>query len=360
MIDDLIPGITQAALQGVYHVVYHLTLALTALIQPSSWLYWPYVVSSLVLAAAALRWQAPAGERVKPHLSRAIWWHPSARADYRLYLANALILPLVLTPLLPSVAAACAALGSPACLPAETNGLTAGLHDAASTGVTFALRALWTLLFFIAWDLGRFLAHCLLHDCPALWPFHRLHHSAQVLTPITAFRAHPVELLVMAWGPLVTTTLATLLFNRASGQTVEPFLFLGLHVVLAATNFIDNLRHSTVWVSYGHSLGHWLISPAHHQLHHSCEPRHLGCNRGFTLAIWDRLYGTLYVPGVRPEAFRLGLGDASEPAWHRLRHAWFEPFRESLALVLAWVRAPTRPPVQDATPDPGADPPRTP
>jgi sterol desaturase/sphingolipid hydroxylase (fatty acid hydroxylase superfamily) len=356
MIDDLIPGISTATLQGVYYLVYHLTAALTALIQRSSWLYWPYVASSLVLAAVVLHFQSSARADVARHLSRAVWWHPSARADYRLYLANALILPLVLAPWLPSVASACAALGSPGCLPAGANAAPAELQGTDSTAVALALRALWTLLFFVAYDFGRFLAHCLLHDCPALWPFHRLHHSAQVLTPITAFRAHPVELLIMAWGPLVTTTLMTLLFNRASGQPVEPFTFLGLHAVLAATNFIDNLRHSTVWVSYGNCVGRWLISPAHHQLHHSCEPRHLGCNRGFTLAIWDRLYGTLYVPAMQPEVFRLGLGDETEPEWHRLRHAWIEPFRESVALVLAWVRVRVR----DAIRSQRADSPRKP
>jgi len=28
---------------------------------------------------------------------------------------------------------------------------------------------------------------------PFLWEFHKVHHSANVLTPITAFRVHPVD-----------------------------------------------------------------------------------------------------------------------------------------------------------------------
>ena len=39
----------------------------------------------------------------------------------------------------------------------------------------------YTVLFFIAYDFGRFVAHSLLHDIPCLWQFHKVHHSAEVL-----------------------------------------------------------------------------------------------------------------------------------------------------------------------------------
>jgi len=99
-----------------------------------------------------------------------------------------------------------------------------------------------------------------------------------------------------------------------------------VHALLWLSNLIGNLRHSPVWLSYGPSWGRWLISPAHHQLHHSCEARHFGRNRGFALALWDRLYGTLYVPGARPEAFRLGLGDGSDERYHHLGRMYLLPF----------------------------------
>jgi len=95
-----------------------------------------------------------------------------------------------------------------------------------------------------------------------------------------------------------------------------------VHALLWVSNLIGNLRHSPVWLSCGPAAGRWLISPAHHQLHHSCEPRHLGCNRGFELAVWDRLYGTLYVP---PETFRMGLGDATDGQWNTLARLYLRP-----------------------------------
>jgi sterol desaturase/sphingolipid hydroxylase (fatty acid hydroxylase superfamily) len=203
-----------------------------------------------------------------------------------------------------------------------------------------AIRIAFTIVFFIAFDFGRFLAHSLLHDIAALWPFHKVHHSAEVLTPITSYRIHPVEMLMMAWVPALMTGIVTWAFNRLAGAGVTFYSFLGLHVLIWVFNLIDNLRHSPVWLSYGLTVGHWLVSPAHHQLHHSVESRHWGCNRGSNLAIWDRLYGTLYVPGLKPETFRLGLGDDSEEKWHSLWTIYVQPFKESLRTI--WALAHTR------------------
>ena len=86
-------------------------------------------------------------------------------------------------------------------------------------------------------------------------------------------------------------------------------------------------------MSYGTRVGRWLVSPAHHQLHHSIEPQHWGCNRGSNFAVWDRLYGTLYVPGARTESFRMGLGDGSEAHWRGLFHCYLRPFQESARAV---------------------------
>ena len=199
-------------------------------------------------------------------------------------------------------------------------------RSARAEPASFAMRLAFTVVFFIAYDFGRFVAHSLLHDMPLLWEFHKVHHSAEVLTPMTSYRAHPVDLLVMAWGSVVTTGLVTWVFNHASGGAINFYSFLGVHALLWVANLIGNLRHSPVWLSYGPNVGRWLIGPAHHQLHHSCEPHHLGCNRGFELAVWDRLYGTLYVPPLKAETFRMGLGDPSDGQWNTLARMYLWPF----------------------------------
>jgi sterol desaturase/sphingolipid hydroxylase (fatty acid hydroxylase superfamily) len=318
------------ALYGViYYVVFNLTKAVTAVIQRDSYFYWPFILSTIAIAAFAVRYTANAGsgpgkpswrQLFRQYCGAHHWWHRSARADYRLYFANALVLPLVLAPLLFTDAQVMglidAALGREA---------GAAAHTAAAPTAWQQLS--YTLIFFVAYDYGRFAAHALLHDVPLLWEFHKVHHAAEVLTPVTAARAHPVDLLVMAWIPALTTGIATWLFNRVAAQPVTAYTFLGLNVLIWAFNLIDNLRHSNVWLSYGPNVGKWLISPAHHQLHHSCEARHLGCNRGFELAIWDRLHGTLVVPSSAPETFRMGLGDGTEAQWQSVWRMYIEPFK---------------------------------
>ena len=312
-----------AVIQTTHYFVFNLTKAVLAFQQRDSFLYWPFLVSSLLIAMVAWRvtvavrgggsWREFGSE----YFGKAVWWHASARADYVFYVVNALVLPLVFGYLL---------IGE---------SQLAGMIDALlgmeipivrAEPASLAMRLGFTLAFFIAYDFGRFVAHCLLHDVPILWEFHKVHHSAEVLTPMTSYRAHPVDLLVMAWGGVVTTSVVTWIFNHASGGAISFYSFLGVHALLWVSNLIGNLRHSPVWLSYGSKVGRWLISPAHHQLHHSCESRHLGCNRGFELAVWDRLYGTLYVPPVKPETFRMGLGDETDGQWNKLGRLYLWPF----------------------------------
>lgn len=312
----------------VTYLAQHLTKALTAFIQRDSFLYWPYLLSTVAIAltVAVVAARATAGPEARSwwrnfreYFSTRVWWHPSARADYRLYFANALLLPALFAVLLFGDLHVANLINDALGLdpiPAPTRGTPPG---------SMAARVAFTIAFFVAYDFGRFVAHTLLHEIAVLWEFHKVHHSAETLNPMTTFRAHPVDLLVMAWVPVFMTGLITWGFNQITGAPVHFYTYLGLHVVLVAGNMVGTLRHTNVWLSYGPALNKWLISPAQHQLHHSCEPQHVGCNRGFELAVWDRLYGTLYVPR-RQEFFRMGLGDGTDGQWHTVRRMWAWPF----------------------------------
>jgi sterol desaturase/sphingolipid hydroxylase (fatty acid hydroxylase superfamily) len=300
--------------------------------------WWPYLAISLgvalcVFVAGREGGRAALGEFRRRYLTRDLWAHPSSQADYAYYIVNSVLYPILVAPLIVSGAAIAAsvhagldhAFGSPAA-------------PAMSLGVA---RTVYTILFFVAYDFGRYVGHSLLHDVPLLWPFHKPHHSAEVLTPFTNFRAHPVELFVMGAAPNAATGLVSGILWYAMAGEIGFYTFLGLHVSIAAFNTIANLRHSPVWISFGPVLNRWLISPAHHQIHHSREARHFGKNRGFELAIWDRLFGTLYLP-VRGEAFGFGLDDGSEPSWHSVGRLYGWPFRYALA-HLGWGTAPSAP-----------------
>ena len=52
----------------------------------------------------------------------------------------------------------------------------------------------YTLAVVLAIDLAVWLTHYLQHKVVVLWQFHQVHHSAEVLTPMTVYRMHPVDL----------------------------------------------------------------------------------------------------------------------------------------------------------------------
>lgn len=324
-----LPDHLQGFYDAAYYLAFNLARAVLTFLQRDSYLYWPFIVSTLAIMLVAAYFAARNASpgttwrgQFSEYFSGRVWWHASARADYRLYFINALVLPALFGWLLFSDAHIAGFLDS-------ALGREASPAGEASAG--FGVRIAYTVVFFLAYDFGRFAAHTLLHDVPALWEFHKVHHSAEVLTPMTAYRAHPLDLLVMLWVPTLVTGLATWGFNLLAPGKIGFFTFLGLHVLLWAVNLIDNLRHSHVWITYGPAAGRWIVSPAHHQLHHSCDPRHEingrgGCNRGFSLAMWDRWYGTFRLPEREPEKFRMGLGDGTDPEWHSVMRMYALPF----------------------------------
>ena len=79
-----------------------------------------------------------------------------------------------------------------------TNGIISGLVTlfgpvSPSTLPAYVTRSVITVMFFFAYELGYwFNHHWLSHKVPLLWEFHKVHHNAEVLTPLTNFRLHPV------------------------------------------------------------------------------------------------------------------------------------------------------------------------
>ena len=80
---------------------------------------------------------------------------------------------------------------------------------------------LYTLVLFVAWDLSRFALHWALHRFETLWQFHQVHHSAEVLTPFTLYRSHPVESLLYGLRGVVVTGVVTAAPSPASTKAAS-------------------------------------------------------------------------------------------------------------------------------------------
>jgi sterol desaturase/sphingolipid hydroxylase (fatty acid hydroxylase superfamily) len=103
-----------------------------------------------------------------------------------------------------------------------TNGILQGLVAvvgpvAPSTLPEFVQRAGVTLVLFLGYELGYWIDHLLKHRIPALWELHKVHHTAEVLTPLTTFRMHPLDTFIfghiLAMTAAVTNGLAAYAFG---------------------------------------------------------------------------------------------------------------------------------------------------
>ncbi len=196
------------------------------------------------------------------------------------------------------------------------------------TGVLpgWVVAAAYSTVLFVAWDASRYVVHRLLHTVPVLWQFHQVHHSAEVLTPLTYHRVHPVESVLYQVRFALVTAAVTGTFFWAFRGAAQPVEILGVHAVGFTLNAIaGNLRHSHVWWSFG-ALERVLISPAQHQIHHAVGQDHV--NHGTWLAIWDQLGGTWQQAGEQPEQYGLTERNHGD----HLVSAWLDPFRAVLGL----------------------------
>ena len=175
----------------------------------------------------------------------------------------------------------------------------------------WAILAIVTPVDLLAVELGYWLAHFLMHKIPSLWEFHKVHHSAEVMTPLTEWRQHPVEMILFPNLMALSTGLAYGLLVYGFGEIAQPLTLFQVNAVfLVFFLTISHLRHSHVWLPLTGVLGHLVQSPAHHQIHHSTKPAHFDKNLGFALAVWDWLFGTLCVPN-KAETVTFGLGTES-------------------------------------------------
>lgn len=190
-----------------------------------------------------------------------------------------------------------------------------------------------TIFVFLAYEFAYWLDHFLMHKIPALWAFHRVHHSAEHLSLLTNFRIHPLE-------TVLYYNLLALIVGTAQG--LSPVLFgpeaaptqiggLNILVMLFAVT-VTHLQHSHFWVSYGPKWGRLLLGPAHHQLHHSSDPAHYDCNLGSSLTLFDRLAGTFIMPGRERENLVLGIRE-SEFDPHSFPAMTVKPFADAAAIL---------------------------
>jgi sterol desaturase/sphingolipid hydroxylase (fatty acid hydroxylase superfamily) len=249
---------------------------------------------------------------------RKIWLTASSRADLVFFIFNVWCAGLLLGGAL---------LSGQAITKGLSGWLGATLGEGPLAATPWPLAAMvGTVAGFLAYELGYWLDHWLSHKVKFLWAFHKVHHTAEVLTPLTVYRVHPIESLKFANIAALASGGTGGVLAWAFGPAWHAPLMFGQNAIfLVFVMTVIHLQHSHAWMTF-QPFGRWLLSPAHHQIHHSADPSHFGKNLGSCLAVWDRLFGTLYVPDQRPATLTFG-AVAADP--HSLTGGFATPFVEA-------------------------------
>ena len=280
-----------------------------------------YLMGGVLFALAVWVWRRRGRRNLRPEPllrvlgSRKLWLHGSTRLDAKLYLFHGVLI-MVASGLFQ---------GSSELWRAGAGSALTALFGASPqiTAPWLLVGAVTTVAQVLALELGYWGLHYAFHKVPALWELHKVHHSAEVMTPLTEWRQHPIEF--VAFGNVLTlaTGGAYGVFSWLFGPDAQPITLFQVNIILVlhfAT--FHHLRHSGVWIAARGWLGRLMHSPAHHQIHHSTDPRHFDRNLGYALSVWDWVFGTLVIPERRG---RVKLGVEGEAPYRGLLDTLIRP-----------------------------------
>jgi sterol desaturase/sphingolipid hydroxylase (fatty acid hydroxylase superfamily) len=199
-----------------------------------------------------------------------------------------------------------------------------------------------TVVLFVAYDFAYWVDHYVSHRIGWLWEFHKVHHTAEVLTPLTNSRVHPVDTLVFLNFLSVFLGTSNGVLAYWFGNLATPFTIGGANVlaIVFAYTFL-HLQHSHIWIATTGRTGRIIFSPAHHQVHHSAASIHFDKNFGSCFAVWDWMFGTLYVPTSQRERLTYGVApDGINP--HTVTGALLMPFVRAASRILPALQPSTR------------------
>lgn len=258
---------------------------------------------------------------------RKVLFSPSARADYKIFVINR-VFTLFISPLMVLQLAIATALFHAL---QDVDFLRRGLFAETPIAV---IVALFTGMIFLVDDFTKYLVH----RWPVLWAIHKVHHSAETMTPITVYRVHPLDGVLYGLRAAVAQGMVMAVFLFFFGSAVDLYTVLSVN----ALSFIfhvtgSNLRHSHIPIRYWRWLEHILISPAQHQVHHSIAREHHDKNFGVAIAFWDWLFGSLHL-SERDNKLTFGL-KPSEAHASNLIDIYFRPFQDVASVFRRRVRA---------------------
>lgn len=144
---------------------------------------------------------------------------------------------------------------------------------------------LWmqAILAFLVTDSCRYFIHRAQHRIPALWKFHKVHHSVEKVRTFNLQFSHPLDYLVRN---VVTFYIPVLLGFSEEGIVLAVVL---QHATGVPSHYNARLRFGL--------LNSIFVTARIHRWHHAVDLEDGGdSNFGAGLVIWDRLFGSFHHP----------------------------------------------------------------
>lgn len=233
---------------------------------------------------------------------RKYWWNRSTKFDYIIYFTNSLFKVALFIPFL----------DFSFWIAQKLSRFFNELYPDHQAAMMSPLPLFVFTVFAFIWDdFLRFFHHMLMHKIPILWKFHSVHHSAKIFTPVTLYRAHPVESAIATVRNSISLGVVTGLFVFYFSRPLTLWTLLGVNIFGFLFNLLGaNLRHSHIPIGFGRWLETIFISPRQHQIHHSSALEHRDKNFGVSLSIWDKLLGSWVSSAeTKNKKLQFGLGD---------------------------------------------------
>ncbi|MEC7210467.1 MAG: sterol desaturase family protein [Pseudomonadota bacterium] len=304
-------------------------------LNPKKRLFLGYLLSASIIAILwlCLIKRHAFGAAVRAVFDRRIWLSRSSRHDVICFMVNRVLFTW-LRPVLVTQLAVATLLFQ---LLHHQTLVPVGLFEDAG----YLVAAIsFTLFFFLFDDFTRFAVHLALHRIPVLWAFHKFHHSAETLTPLTVTRTHPVEGLIFTARSAVVQGVSIAGFIFLFGNQVDLLTIFGVNIfVIIFHGLGSNLRHSHIPIRYPLFIERFLMSPAQHQLHHSEAEHHFDRNFGVALSVWDRMLGSFHHSVDEKVSF--GIGRETAAFTRSVWSMYWSPFRFLLRRIMPGRGAPT-------------------
>lgn len=201
-----------------------------------------------------------------------------------------------------------------------------------STTPHWGVLCIYAIVIFVANDFAHFVMHWIKHNVSWVWEFHKVHHSAKVMTPFAYYRSHPVEDFLATFFPAIFAGVVAGTFQVIVGYELYLFKVYGISFVYIPFMVTNHLNHSHIPVSFGKYLDLIFVSPQFHQVHHSNSEKVLSngsVNYGRFLTIWDIFLGTRFnTTNISTEKLPLGLSNEEESDYKTVGDLYFMPFKK--------------------------------